>query len=594
MTETHKTRLALLRAEVKRRKLTGFFVPRADEFQGEYVPAHAERLRWLTNFRGSAGIAIVTLKKAAIFVDGRYVIQVRQQVDEKIFAPFHLMEEPPSQWIGKNLKKGDKLGFDPWLVTAEQATRLAEACAAVGASFVPVESNPIDAVWADQPPRPTAALATQPTQFAGRTAAEKIKDLRKGLDKVDAVVLTQPDSVAWLFNLRGFDVPHSPVVAAYAILPAKGKAQLFIAKAKLPEDVRQHLKSTATTHEPSEIGAALKALGKARARVLIDPAWTPERIRALLEKAKATVATGADPVSLPKARKNVTEQEGARAAQKRDGVAVSRFLCWLDKEAPNGGLTELDVAAKLAAFRAGTGELKDLSFETIPASGPHAAIPHYHATEESNRKLGRDEIFLIDSGAQYIDGTTDITRTVIVGTPTAEMKDRFTRVLKGMVGLSMIRFPKGTTGSQIDILARQHLWSAGLDFDHGTGHGVGAYLSVHEGPARINKSDRTPLEPGMILSNEPGFYKQGGYGIRIENLVMVHEAKPVAGGERPMLGFETLTLAPIDRRLIDVGLLSEVERQWLDAYHARVLKEVGDFLAGEELVWLRKSCAPLG
>lgn len=593
MTDSHKTRVALLRAELKRRKLTGFFVPRADEFQGEYVPAYAERLRWLTNFRGSAGIAIVTLKKAAIFVDGRYVIQVRQQVDEKIFAPFHLIEEPPTQWIAKNLKKGDRLGFDPWLVTADQAKRLSEACAGVGASFVPVESNPIDAVWADQPARPSAALATQPTQFAGKTAAEKIKELRKGMGAVDAVVLTQPDSVAWIFNLRGFDVPHTPVVAAYAILPARGKALLFIAKSKLTEDVKQHLKAIATTHEPQEIGAALKALGKAKARVLIDPAWTPERIRELLVKAKATVVSGADPVLLPKARKNATEQEGARAAQKRDGVAVSRFLCWLDKEAPKRGLTELDVAAKLEAFRAETGELKDLSFETIPASGPHAAIPHYHATEESNRVLKRNEIFLIDSGAQYIDGTTDITRTVIVGEPTAEMKDRFTRVLKGMIGLTMVRFPKGTTGSQLDILARQPLWNAGLDFDHGTGHGVGAYLSVHEGPARINKSDRTPLEPGMILSNEPGFYKQGDYGIRIENLVMVHEAKPVSGGERPMLGFETLTLAPIDRRLIDAGLLSDAERKWLDAYHARVLKEVGDFLEGDELAWLKKACAPL-
>ncbi|MCA3556412.1 aminopeptidase P family protein [Aestuariivirga sp.] len=594
MTGAHKTRVALLRAELKRRKLTGFFVPRADEFQGEYVPAYAERLRWLTNFRGSAGVAIVTLKKAAIFVDGRYVIQVRQQVDEKIFAPFHLMDEPPDQWIGKNLKKGSRLGFDPWLVTAGQAKRLAEACAAVGAAFVPVETNPIDAVWKDQPPRPMAELATQPTQFAGRTAAEKIKDLRKGLSSIDAMVLTQPDSVAWLFNLRGFDVPHTPVVAAYAILPARGKAQIFIAGEKLPEDVRQHLKAIATPHEPGDIGAALKALGKARARVLIDPAWTPERIRGMLVKARATVVTGADPVLLPKARKNATEQEGARAAQRRDGVAVSRFLCWLEKEAPKGGLTELDAAAKLKAFRAETDELKDLSFETIPASGPHAAIPHYHATEESNRKLSLNEIFLIDSGAQYIDGTTDITRTVIVGTPTAEMNDRFTRVLKGMVGLSMIRFPKGTTGSQIDILARRHLWCAGLDFDHGTGHGVGAYLSVHEGPARINKSDRTPLEPGMILSNEPGFYKQGDYGIRIENLVMVHEARPVAGGERPMLGFETLTLAPIDRRLIAVELLSEAERTWLDAYHARVLKEVGDRLDGAELDWLRGACAPLG
>jgi Xaa-Pro aminopeptidase len=590
---SHRTRVALLRAELKRRKLTGFFVPRADEFQGEYVPAYAERLRWLTNFRGSAGVAILTLKKAAIFVDGRYVIQVRQQVDEKIFQPFHLIEEPPTAWITKNLKKGDRLGFDPWLVTADQAKRFREACEGVGASFVPVQTNPIDDVWENQPARPMAELATQPTQFAGRTAAEKIRDIQKALGKADAVVLTQSDSVAWTFNLRGFDVPFTPVVGAYAILRAKGKAELFIAPERLPEDVKAHLRKVAVTRPPNEIDKALKALGKAKARVLIDPAWTPERLRDVLSRARADVVTGPDPVSLPKARKNKVEQEGARAAQKRDGVAVSRFLCWLEQEALKGGLTELDVAAKLRSFREATGELKDLSFETIPAAGPHAAIPHYHATAESNRKLGPGEIFLIDSGGQYIDGTTDITRTVIVGEPTAEMKDRFTRVLKGMIGLSMIRFPKGTCGSQIDVLARQHLWQAGLDFDHGTGHGVGAYLSVHEGPARINKSDRIPLEPGMILSNEPGFYKQGAYGIRIENLIMVQEAKPMDGGDRPMMAFETLTLAPIDRRLIEVGLLSEEERRWLDAYHARVLKEVGDHLDGAELAWLKKACAPL-
>ncbi len=593
MTDTHRARVALLRAELKRRKLTGFFVPRADEFQGEYVAAYAERLRWLTNFRGSAGVAIVTLKKAAIFVDGRYVIQVRQQVDEKIFAPFHLMDEPPATWIGKNLKKGDRLGFDPWLVTADQAKRLREACEAAGAAFVAVSSNPIDAVWADQPARPDGALATQPTQFAGRTAAEKIRDIQKALPGRDAVVLTQPDSVSWLLNLRGFDVPHTPVVSAYAILPAKGKAELFIAPEKLTADVKAHLRKIATVRDPKEIEAALKALGKARARVLIDPASTPERIREVLARSKAEVVTGPDPVSLPKARKNAIEQQGARNAQLRDGVAVSRFLFWLEREAPRGGLTELDVAARLKSFREETGELKDLSFETIPASGPHAAIPHYHATAESNRKLGLNEIFLVDSGAQYIDGTTDITRTVIVGKPTAEMKDRFTRVLKGMIGLSMIRFPKGTTGSHLDVLARQHLWNAGLDFDHGTGHGVGSYLSVHEGPTRISKADRTALEPGMIVSNEPGYYKQGHYGIRIENLVMVHEAAPVDGGERPMLVFETLTLAPIDRRLVEAGLLTDAERAWLDAYHARVLKEVGGHLRGEELDWLKQACAPL-
>ena len=595
MTEAPNTRarLALLRSELKTRKLTGFIVPRQDEFQGEYVAAYAERLRWLTGFSGSWGVCIVTRKKAAIFVDGRYTIQVRSDVDTELITPRHLVDEPPTAWIEKTLTKGGRLGFDPWLVTADQAKRYRDACEKAGATLVAVDSNPIDAIWADQPARPVAAISTHPTQFAGRSAADKLKDMRNAIAGHDAVVLTQPDSVAWVFNLRGFDVPFTPVVAAYAILHAKGKAEIFIAPEKLTEDVNAHLKKIAVTRPPSEIEAALKALGKARSRVLIDPDWTPDRIREVLAKAKVTVATGADPSRLPKARKNAIEQEGARSAQRRDGVAISRFLCWLEGEAPSGHLTELDAAAKLKWFRQQTGELKDLSFESIPAAGPHAAIPHYHATAESNRTLGMNEIFLIDSGAQYRDGTTDITRTVIVGQPTDEMRDRFTRVLKGMINLTRMRFPKGTCGSQLDVLARGALWMAGLDFDHGTGHGVGSYLSVHEGPARINKSDRTALEPGMILSNEPGFYKQGEYGIRIENLLLVHEAKDVAGGERQMLGFETLTLCPIDRRLIDTALLTVDELSWLDAYHARVAKDVGDLLGGEELEWLKQACAAL-
>ncbi|WP_373504877.1 aminopeptidase P family protein [Aestuariivirga sp.] len=596
MTDTSsstRTRLALLRAELKARKLTGLLVPRQDEFQGEYVAAYAERLKWLTGFGGSWGLAIVTLKKAAIFVDGRYTIQVRGQVDTKLITPQHLIDEPPTAWIAKNLKKGDHLGFDPWLVTADQAKRFREACEGVGAAFVPVDSNPIDVIWKDQPARPAATLSTQPTQFAGRTAADKIKDMQKAIAGHDAVVLTQPDSVAWLFNLRGFDVPFTPVVPAYAILHAKGKAELFVSPEKLTEEVKTHLKKIAFTRKPSDIEASLKALGKAKARVLIDGAWTPERIREVLAKSKATVATGTDPATFPKARKNAVEQEGARTAQRRDGVAITRFIRWLEAEAPKGSLTELDAAAMLREFREATGELKDLSFETIPAAGAHAASPHYHADAQSNAPLKMNQIFLVDSGAQYIDGTTDITRTVIVGEPTSEMRDRFTRVLKGMINLSRIRFPKGTCGSQLDVLARAALWNAGLDFDHGTGHGVGSYLSVHEGPARINKADRTPLEPGMVLSNEPGFYKQGEYGIRIENLFMVHEAKEIPGGERKMLGFETLTLCPIDRRLIDTSLMLPDEVKWLNDYHARVLKEIGDFLEGGELDWLKKACAPI-
>ena len=593
-TAVHAARLTLLRRELKRLKLSGLLVPRQDEFQGETVAAYAERLKWLTGFSGSWGVAIVGLRKAAIFVDGRYTIQVRQQVNSKLFTPQHLMDEPPAKWIEKNLRKGDRLGFDPWLVTADQARRFAEACAKVGASFVAVTRNPIDTIWDDQPARPMAPITTHPTQFAGRSAADKLKDTAKAIAGHDAVVLTQPDSVAWVLNLRGSDIPETPVVTAYAILHAKGKAELFIAPEKLTDEVRTHLKKIAVTRKPSEIDAALKALGRKHARVLIDPASTPEAIRTALAKSRAVIVTGTDPCVLPKARKNKVEQEGARLAQRRDGAAMSRFLCWLEQVAPKGGLTELEAAAKLKEFREATGELKDLSFETIPAAGPHAAIPHYHATEASNRKLAVGEIFLVDSGAQYLDGTTDITRTVIVGQPTDEMRDRFTRVLKGMIALSRIRFPKGTCGSQLDVLARQNLWTAGLDFDHGTGHGVGSYLSVHEGPARINKSDRTPLEPGMIVSNEPGYYKQDHFGIRIENLLMVHEAKDVAGGDRKMLGFETLTLCPIDRRLIDTRLMTRDELQWMDAYHARVLDELGDLMTGDDRAWLKRVCASLG
>jgi Xaa-Pro aminopeptidase len=587
---THKSRVTALRQLFRKQRLTGLVIPRQDEFQGEYVAAYAERLRWLTGFAGSWGMAILTLTKGAIFVDGRYTIQVRQQVDTKLFTPHHLVDEPPATWIAENLKKGDVLGYDPWLLTVDQAERFAAACAKAGAKLQPLASNLIDAIWEDQPKRPTASLSVQPLQFAGQSVADKLAMISKLLAKAeaDATVLTQPDSVAWVFNIRGHDMPYTPVVLAYAILRKKGKAELFIDKAKLPEDVQAHLKKSVTIKKPAEFESSLKALGKSA--VQIDGNWAPAKIKLALGKAK--IINAIDLCVLPKARKNKTEQEGARAAHRRDGVAMSRFLCWLEEAAPRGGLTEWSVAEKLEQFRKDTGMLLDLSFDSIAGAGPNAAIPHYHVDPDDCLPLNIDEIFLIDSGGQYQDGTTDITRTVIVGEPTEEMRDRFTRVLKGMIDVSRIRFPKGTCGSQIDVLARQSLWAAGLDYDHGTGHGVGSYLSVHEGPARINKSDRIPLEPGMILSNEPGFYKQNHFGIRIENLLLIHEAKAIDGGERPMLGFETLTLCPIERRLIDTKLLTRDELHWLDTYHARVLKEVGDHLSGDELTWLRKACAP--
>lgn len=588
----NKSRISDFRIHLKKQKFTGFIIPRQDEFQGEYVAPYAERLKWLTGFAGSWGLAILTLTKGAIFVDGRYTIQVRQQVDAKVFTPHHLVDEPPTKWIEDNLKKGDVLGYDPWLMTADQADKFSAACAKVGAKLQAVTSNPIDAIWTDQPPRPTAQLSVQPLQFAGQSLADKLAMVSKALGKADATVLTMPDSVAWAFNIRGHDVPYTPVVLAYAILKKKGKADLFIDKTRLPEDVQAHLKKSVTIKKPAELEAALKVLGESKSTVQIDTTWTPARIKSVLEKSGAKIVHATDVCVLPKAKKNATEQEGARAAHKRDGVAMSRFLCWLESAAPEGNLTEWSVAEKLASFRKDTGMLLDLSFDTIAGAGPNAAIPHYHVNQDDCLPLKINEIFLIDSGGQYQDGTTDITRTVIVGEPTAEMKDRFTRVLKGMIGVSRLRFPKGTCGSQMDVLARQSLWAAGLDYDHGTGHGVGSYLSVHEGPARINKSDRTVLEPGMILSNEPGFYKQGAFGIRIENLLLIHAGKDIEGGERPMMGFETLTLCPIERRLIETKLLTRDELHWLDTYHARVLKEVGNHLSGDELTWLQKACAP--
>ncbi len=589
------TPLSALRAELKRCKLNGFIVPRQDEFQGEYVAAYAERLKWLTGFAGSWGIAIVTTKKAAIFVDGRYTIQVREQVDVKQFTPQHLVDEPPTKWIESNLQKNDRLGFDPWLTTVSDAKRLAAACEKVGAKLVPVTQNLVDKIWIEQPARPQNPFSVQPLQFAGRSVADKLKDMSGELAKAEAsaAVLAEPSSVSWVFNLRGLDVPYTPVVLAYAIIHAKGKAEIFVDAKRMPEDVRAQLKSSVIIRKHDELSDALKKLGSKKSKVLIDPASAPEKIRSALAASGAVIKEGTDPCTMPKACKNKVEQEGARSAQRRDGVALSNFLHWLSVQAPNGNLTENTAAEKLAAFRRDTGVLKDLSFSTISAAGPNAAIPHYHVDPENCRSLDNNEIFLIDSGGQYQDGTTDVTRTVIIGQPTPEMRDRFTRVLKGMIGISMIVFPKGTTGANIDVLARASLWKAGLDFDHGTGHGVGSYLSVHEGPARISKNNYIALQPGMILSNEPGFYKQGEYGIRIENLVVVTEAADIKGGERPMMSFETLTFAPIDRNLIDSKLLTRDELQWLDAYHARVLKVVGSFMQGDALEWMKKACAPI-
>ncbi|MBH0236702.1 aminopeptidase P family protein [Methylobrevis albus] len=589
-------RVGLLRRELARRGLDGFLVPLADEHQGEYIPPSAQRLAWLTGFAGSAGLAIVLADQAAIFVDGRYTLQVREQVDTAVFEPKHLVDDPPAKWLAGVVQAGARIGLDPWLHTVSEVRRLKAALAEAGAEVVAVADNPLDAVWADRPAPPLGAVSLYNESLAGEGRADKLARIgeRVAAAKAEAVVLTQPDSIAWVLNIRGTDVTHNPVPLSFAILKAEGRPQFFVDGRKLSNAVRSELEASVDVGEPAGFPAALAALAEGGTRVLLDPKLAADRIATVLTEAGATLVEGDDPVVLPKAQKNAAELAGARAAHRRDGAAMVRFLAWLDAEAPRGGLDEVAVAKALEAFRAEGGGLKEISFDTISGAGPHAAIPHYRVSTASSLPLQPGEIFLIDSGGQYLDGTTDVTRTVIVGVPTAEMRDRNTRVLKGMIAISRARFPKGTTGAHLDILARQALWSAGLDFDHGTGHGVGAYLSVHEGPQRISKTGHVELLPGMILSNEPGYYKAGAYGIRIENLLAVTPAQAIEGGERPMLGFETLTLVPIDRRLIEPALLAPDEIAWLDAYHARVKAVIGPAIRDPEtLAWLDLATAPL-
>jgi Xaa-Pro aminopeptidase len=592
---TSADRLAALRKELTGRGLAGFLVPRADEHQGEYVPPRAERLAWLTGFTGSAGLAVVLAEKAAVFVDGRYTLQVRDQIDLARFEPRHLTEEPPEAWIAANLLVGGRLGFDPWLHTLDGLKRLRQAVAKAGGELVALESNPLDAVWADQPPPPLAPVVPQDLRFAGRSAQDKRETLGRELggEGIDAALLSNPDSIAWLLNIRGADVPRTPFALGFALLHKDGGVELFMDKRKLAPGLDAHLGNQVAVTPPDGFAGALARLGKAGAKVLADPATAPAWAVDRLTAAGATVVEREDPCLLPKARKNQAELEGTRSAHRRDGAAVTRFLQWVAREAPKGGVDELAAVDKLAGFRRAGELFRDFSFDTISGAGPNGAIVHYRSTERTNRPLRSGELYLVDSGAQYVDGTTDITRTVAIGAPSAEMRDRFTRVLKGHIALGRARFPKGTTGSQLDALARYALWQAGLDYDHGTGHGVGSFLSVHEGPQRISKiPNRVALEPGMIVSNEPGYYKTGGYGIRIENLVTVIE-DPKPGDERPMLAFETLTFAPIDRNLVDRSLLDAAEVAWFDAYHARVRAVLTPQLDAEEAVWLAKATAPI-
>ncbi|MDQ3559778.1 MAG: aminopeptidase P family protein, partial [Pseudomonadota bacterium] len=570
-------RAAALRSKLNELSLDGFIVPRSDEHQGEYVPKSAARLAWLTGFAGSAGTAVVLADRAAIFVDGRYTLQVRDQVDVAVFEPVPVMETSVADWLKANSSNGSRIGYDPWLTTRSQVRQIAKALESVGAELVPVDANPVDAVWPDRPEPPLAQVTAHPDALAGKAAAEKIADISRLVaeKRADIAVLTDPASIAWLFNIRGGDLPHTPFPLSFALVHASGRPELFIDGRKLSNAVRDQLESAADIREARDFASRLGEIGGDGRTILYDAGGSAEVVAKLVEAGGAAIVEGADPVALPKARKNVAELAGSRAAHLRDGVAMLRFLRFIESSGP-GSLTEIDAAKQLERFRSDTAAetdmpLADLSFETISSTGPNGAINHYRVTERSNRRLEAGELYLVDSGAQYRDGTTDITRTLLIGDARPErldlFRDRFTRVLKGHIAIASARFPKGTTGAQLDTLARHALWQAGLDFDHGTGHGVGAYLSVHEGPQRISKTGHAPLEPGMIISNEPGYYRAGDFGIRIENLVVVRELEAIPVGDRPMMSFETITLAPISRRLIAPRLMNAAEIAWLDTYH---------------------------
>jgi Xaa-Pro aminopeptidase len=588
-------RVAALRAKLVERGLDGFLVPRADRHQNEYVPACEERLAWLTGFTGSAGAAVVLLDRALVFTDGRYLLQVREQLDPAIFTIEHMVETPVSTWIENNLAAGTRLGYDAWLSTAESAEKLSQACERAGATLVPTEPNPIDTIWIDRPPPPLGKVVLHDISFAGVPATEKLTRIcaEIGKLKADALVVSDPHAVAWTFNIRGADVAHTPLPLSFAIVPKEGRPALYIDGRKLDSTVRQALAELAAVREPVELERDLAALGKEQRTVRLDQATGAEALARIISSAGGKLTRGPDPIAAMKAVKNAVEINGARAAHRRDGAAVTRFIAWFEREAPRGTLTEIDAVAALESFRRDSGLLKDISFPTISGAGPNGAIVHYRVTRKTNRRIGGNNLFLIDSGGQYEDGTTDITRTLAVGEPTADMRERFTRVLKGHIAIAQALFPDGTSGAQLDSLARRDLWAAGLDFDHGTGHGVGSYLSVHEGPPRISKLGTIALKRGMILSNEPGYYKSGAYGIRIENLVLVVAGPEIPGAEKPLNAFETLTLAPIDRRLIERSMFSAEETKWLDAYHARVAETIAPLVDAATRSWLDAATRPL-
>jgi Xaa-Pro aminopeptidase len=574
-------RLKALRKVLAAEGLAGFIVPRADAHQGEYVAARDERLQWLTGFTGSAGFCIVLGAVAGVFIDGRYRTQVKHQVDLAYFTPVPWPEVKPGEWLCEKLTAGE-IGFDPWLHTADEIAKIEAALEGSGISLRPVR-NFVDAIWPDQPGAPQGKAFAHPDELAGESSTDKRARLAEGLRAAGqrAAVLTLPDSICWLLNIRGADVPRNPILHGFAVLHDDARVTLFADAAKFDEATRRHLGAHVMLRPTAAFVPALHTL---QGPVRVDRTSAPLAISQELEDAGVDVAWGDDPCRLPKARKNAAEIAGMRVAHLRDGAAMVEFLAWLDAQAP-GSMTEISVVKALEGFRRATNALHDISFDTICGTGPNGAIMHYRVTEETNQPVGQDQLLLVDSGAQYLDGTTDITRTIAIGNPGDEARACYTRVLQGVIAISRVRWPKGLAGRDLDPLARFALWVEGQDFDHGTGHGVGAFLSVHEGPQRLSRVSEVPLEPGMILSNEPGYYREGAFGIRLENLIVVQEAAPL-GDNRKQLSFETLTYVPFDRRLILTGVLSPAERAWLNAYHAEVRAKISPRLGDTARGWL--------
>ena len=588
-------RIADMQKQMERRRIDAYIVPRTDEHQGEYIPENAERLHWLTGFSGSAGSCVVTNDTAALFVDGRYTVQARFETDPKTITVVPMAEKPAEVWIFENLPDSSVIGFDPKLFTLAQIERLKTRLAPKSIKLKAIRPNLVDKLWGQERPEPpSGAITLHKIDNAGEAVEAKLETIRSALKETgaDAVVLSARESIAWAFNLRGSDVAHTPVFSSFAIIHQRAKPELFLDTSKLTSKARDATRQIAKVTAYDKFWDRLKALKEAGKTVQIDPNVASFEIARLLGGARK-IKRAADPCVAPRAIKNSTEIAGARLVHERDGAAVAKFLAWLESAAARGDLDEITAAQKLEEFRAETGELKEISFDTIAGSGPNGAIVHYRVNTKTNRVLKPGELFLVDSGAQYAEGTTDITRTVAIGNPSAEMRERFTLVLKGHISVATTKFPKGTRGRDLDPFARRALWQAGLDYDHGTGHGVGSYLSVHEGPISISRVANALVQPGMIISNEPGYYKEGGYGIRIENLILVNELEKPKGGERPMMSFETLTLAPIDRQLIDKALLTDEERAWLNDYHARVLAKIGPAVDKATKAWLKEACAPL-